>query len=401
MVTPNGQRIAKFEFKKRKTSDQVSMSKSPEELLFSPLLAGESNLIRPNLHHYELKIARETLNDRIKQIKALFEKAITDHNRTNTDELNEQFERRALGCIRKSCSVAFLDLYGRELAQQKTAKGALEYIVEIFGEESEEDRATKAQNELEKLTRRTDSNERFSAFLKRVQSLARSISAKQDAHEHMTELYFKRQIDPSNTAFLRDNCMLKSSASEIAKFLDDRSRFLTANVSQIGQSKMDDFMDNTSDLLARQLDLIREENRKRQSESDQKSADFAEAIKALTATVAQLKVEKRRDEPKQNSENAQSFSNFQPFQPRFQQFPPQFPAQQPYFQRFQPRQTRPLFCTTCNKPGHGKSTCRLTKCYECQNYGHISRNCPTKQLIPQNQPNAQNQLIAQNQQTPN
>ena len=163
-----------------------------------------------------------------------------------------------------------MDLYGRELAQQKTAKGAIEYIVEIFGEESEEDRATKAQNDLEKLTRRTDSNERFSAFLKRVQSLARSISAKQDAQEHMTELYFKRQIDPSNTAFLRDNCMLKSSASEIAKFLDDRSRFLTANVSQIGQSRMDDFMDNTSDLLARQLDLIREENSKRQSESDKK-----------------------------------------------------------------------------------------------------------------------------------
>jgi len=170
------------------------MSKSPEELLFSPLLAGESNLIRPNLHHYELEIARETLSDRIKQIKALFEKAITDHNRTNTDELNEQFERRALGCIRKSCSNAFLDLYGRELAQQKTAKGALEYIVEIFGEETEEDRATKAQNDLEKLTRRTDSNERFSAFLKRVQSLARSISAKKDAQEHMTELFFKRQL---------------------------------------------------------------------------------------------------------------------------------------------------------------------------------------------------------------
>jgi hypothetical protein len=393
------------------------MSKSPEELLFSPLLAGESNLIRPNLDYYELEIARETLQDRVKQAKSLFQKAASDHNRTNLDELNEQFERRALSCIRKSCSVAFLDLYGRELAQQKTSKGALEYIVEIFGEESEEDRATKAQEDLEKLTRRTDSNERFSAFLKRVQSLARSISTKKDAQEHLTELYFKRQIDPSNTAFLRDNCMLKSSAFEIAKFLDDRSRFLTANVSQIGQSKIDDFMDNTSDLLARQLDLIREENSKRQTESDKKAADFAEAIKALTATVAQLKVEKSRDEPKQNSQNAQNLPNFQPnyqqFQPRFQQFPPQFSSQQPFFQRYQPRQTRPLFCTTCNKPGHGKSTCRLTLCYECKNLGHIARNCPNKQPVSQGQPNAQNQpgphnqpfaqnqQIFQNQQTPN
>ena len=109
------------------------MSKSPEELLFSPLLAGESNLIRPNLHFYELEIARENLSDRIEQTRALFEKAVTEHNRSKKSELQDQFERRALSCIRKSCSTAFLDLYGRELAQQKTAKEALQYIVEIFG----------------------------------------------------------------------------------------------------------------------------------------------------------------------------------------------------------------------------------------------------------------------------
>ena len=371
------------------------MSKSPEELLFSPLLAGESNLIRPNLHAYELKIARETLDDRIKQVRNLFEKAVAEHGRQNTNELNEQFERRALGCIRKSCSVAFLDLYGRELAQLKTAKSALEYIVEIFGEESEEDRVSKAQNDLEKLTRRTDSNERFSAFLKRVQSLAGVVSAKQDARDHMAEMYFKRQIDPSNTAFLRDNCMLKSSASDIAKFLDERCRFLNANVSQIGLRKIDDFMDNTSDLLARQLDLIREENRKRQEESDKKSADFAEAIKALTATVAQLKVEKSKVEPEQPKPVNQSTRNFSGFQPHFPQFSPQaqqfapqfqqpqFFGQAPFNQQYRPR--RPLFCTNCNQPGHGKSTCRLIKCYECQKQGHIARNCPNRQQSAQGQ----------------
>jgi len=106
------------------------MSKSPEELLFSPLLAGESNLIRPNLHAYELKIARETLDDRIKQVRNLFVKAVAEHGRQNTNELNEQFERRALGCIRKSCSVAFLDLYGRELAQLKTYQASFWHILQ-------------------------------------------------------------------------------------------------------------------------------------------------------------------------------------------------------------------------------------------------------------------------------
>lgn len=369
------------------------MIRYPEEILMinlTPLSANQS--FRPGMENYEFMISKTFLEDRVNQFKALFERSVSHFSRKDDSELHNQLERKFIDLVRNSCTSEFLVENGRDLAGEKTFDSALNFISEVFGSETEEERKEEAKEQLEKLARRTDKNEKFTSFLKRIRSLARQF-VEQEALEYIVAEKFKSMIEPANLTFLKNNCYYQNPANDIAKFLDARERHMIVHVSAVGAKQLNSFMDETSEVLNKQLAAIHENNNKIQEANNSKNAEFSKAIKELTAKISELTVAKK---PENSTQNPLNFGQYQGQNLRFPSFQPQFPAQNQRFSNFQggqnfsgqnyiqggqnfnaQNQNRfPIVCNHCGKPGHSKRRCRFVVCNVCGAQGHVQKDCP-------------------------
>ena len=370
------------------------VNKMPEEILFQPFPSlNPRQLFRPMMPTYEFEVSSENLKDKISSMKKIFEKSISDHGRDSDEtELLQKFERQAIECVKNNCTSEFMNDYGREMAGFETEKDAFNFLESIFGSESEDDKRERAMEDLENLTRRSEKNEKFAMFLKRIQSIAAVISEKTDARKFIVDQHFAKNLEPCNKAFLRDHGYSKKTTDEIVAFLDSRDRFLSANISAIQSTDFAAyFADKTSELLDNKF-------AKMEANYDQKSTELTETIKTLTATVARLEADNKKTKAAENS-NKQERQNFQNSQPAF---PPQFQGFSRNQQGFQPQNQFPPrvpFCINCGTQGHYKAICPKIQCYECKNFGHIGRNCSRRQnggpvTSTQQWPQAQAQFTA-------
>ena len=372
--------------------DQIKskMIRFPEEILMASLNPLSTNqLFRPGLENYEFEISRTCLEDRVNQFRSLFEQSLKHFSRTDETDLKNQLERKFVGLVRNSCSTDFLVENGRDLAAEKTFEGALSFLADVFGSETEEERKEEAKNQFDKLARRTDKNEKFAHFLKRVKSLATQF-VDSDALDYIVSEKFKSMIEPSNVTFLKNNCCYQKSADEVSKFLDDRERHMIVHVSAVGTNQLNNFMDETGEMLNKQLSAIYDNNRKIQEANESKNAEMAKAIKELSAKISELTILKK---PSNFTPNPQG-QNFgiPPFQPNFpaqnhrfqvaQGVQNNFPGQNQFQrgQNFYGQNRFPITCNHCGKPGHSKRYCRFVTCNLCKAQGHVQKDC---QKFPQ------------------
>jgi hypothetical protein len=369
------------------------MIRFPEEILMAnltPLSANQS--FRPGMENYEFEIGKTCLEDRVNQFQTLFDQSLTHFSRTDETDLKNQLERKFVALVRNSCSPDFLVESGRELAAEKTFEGALNFLAELFGSETEEERREEAKNQFEKLARRTDKNEKFSNFLKRIKSLAKQFVDNTGARDYIVSEKFKSMIEPSNVTFLKNNCCYQKSADEISKFLDDRERHMIVHVSAVGANQLNCFMDETGEMLNKQLAAIYDNNKKVQEANDSKNAEMAKAIKELSAKISELTVAKKSSNFSPHSSQTfgqQQGQNFAApsFQPNFpiqnQRFPHPQGGQNNFmgqnnFQRgqnFYGQNRFPIVCNHCGKPGHSKRYCRFVTCNLCKAQGHVQKDC--------------------------
>lgn len=175
------------------------MVRFPEEILMAQLNPLSTNqAFRPGMENYEFQIAKTNLEDRVNQFQALFTRSVTQFNRNGETDLNNQLERKLVDVLRSSCSPEFLKQFGRDLAGEKTFNSALNFISDVFGSETEEERREDAKGQLEKLARRTDQSEKFAGFLKRIRGLAGQIVDKADAVDFIVNEKFRKMIEPAN-----------------------------------------------------------------------------------------------------------------------------------------------------------------------------------------------------------
>lgn len=378
------------------------MLKLPQEILMAHLPVNPDNQkFKPNMPDYEFSLAKTNLADRINQFSSLFEKSLEYFSLESDNELRSQFERKCVDCLRNSCSVEFLSNFGRELAALSTFSEALSFLDDIFGEQSQEDRKEKALLDLENLTRRTDQNEKFTSFLKRIKTLAAQINEKADAQSFIVEQKFKKNLEPSNLSFLKDHGFHRESCEKISEFLDSRERHCLAQISAVSgtnvSSEIESFMGETKELLSEQLAAIYANNRKVQEDHEKKYREFSETIKELKATVAKLEISKSKtgiqelQEAKRTS-RPQFFQNSSfstpPQSYQTQQFSPQGFQQRPRFQAQNFQQSGPPFCNLCQQFGHYKRRCNQVICHFCGEQGHVQRDCRRQQFF-QNSPRAQ------------
>ena len=99
----------------------------------------------PGNEKFQFLVAKTNLEDRVVQIRSLFDRSLKDYPRDNEDILRKMFERKCVELVRNACAPEFLNLHSRELSTVETFEKALEFLAGIFGVESEEERKQNAE----------------------------------------------------------------------------------------------------------------------------------------------------------------------------------------------------------------------------------------------------------------
>ena len=359
--------------------------KTPEEVLSLPSLFAPlpARLVRSRMPLYEFKILKMNVNDKIKRSTWLFDNSLDEHSRDNKKDLKDQFERAAATYVLNICSEEFLKDYGEELAGFGSANERLDFLTSIFGEESDEEKVRRNKAKFEGLSRRSECDEKFSVFLKKLESCAAEITQKPDAINYIVDSQFRKSLSPELLCFLRDNTMINDTPAKIAEFLDARGRNVApVQVAQIGlNNKIDSILSTTTELIAKsnfsveeQIGALKEEHKKAQNLASERANDLMNLVKNLTATVSKIQTgpdqaRQRQNFPPQNAPvNGFVPNNFYPQQPNngFSQ--------------------RPRFCNYCKNNSHYRSNCPFVTCFSCGLKGHMRNNCPGLQNQSQKQP---------------
>ena len=385
---------------------QSKSSRLPEEILFQSFNTNyQGTIIQQKMKDFEFKVARTNLEDRILQVRSIFDRSLKDHKRDNGDILRQMFERKAVELVRSACAPEFLKSHSRQLATIETFEEAVKFLEGCFESETEEERKRDAEIDLENLARNVKDNEKFVSFLQRIKTLAKVIDSRPAAADFITESKFRKCIEPRNSQFLMDQGQHKGSIESVASFLDERNRHKTVTVAANEAFDMRAFMDTQSELLR---SLIKEDRREIEKANANKNQEFASAIEKLTATVNELKLERAKVQ-NQAPTNFESFAqnrspNFVQNQPqnfvqtRSQAFAPN-QVGMPYGQqgqRFQQQgqsgqygqpminsqNQRAPFCSQCGKYGHIKRRCREIRCFKCGGLGHVFADCNKPDVAP-------------------
>ena len=364
-------------------------SKSPEELLnFSSLLSASphqffNNRMKEHRFEYEMFLAK--IKSKIGRARLVFEQSLKDHSRSNEDELKAEFEQQISDYILESCDKTFLSEYGEQIYKLRTTDKRLEFIREVFDSESKEEKQARAKSDLDSISRKSNTNEKFNTFLGRVRSLAELVSEFKDAQNFITNEAFKNAINPENRKFLKDHLKWNESCENIAQFLDARDRYIQApKVASIDlRDQFADFIEQQNSSFLRNMAEIKCEMR---SEAEKDKSKVTDAINALTAQIAAIKTmapraptyQQNRPNFGQQFQSPQFPQNFQNSGPRprltFQQ------SREQYFQNsgntnFDSNRQNNQYCHFCRTSDHSRRFCPHITCHRCNKKGHKSFDC--------------------------
>ena len=366
---------------------QRNFSKSPEEILnFSSLLSASPNqLFNGRMKTFEFEMLKSKILNKISRAKLVFSQSLTDHDRTNADELRLQFEGQKADLVLESCDKSFLADYGEQIFKLGTADLRLDFITQIFDSDSKEEKQARAKSDLDSISRKSHQNEKFKNFLGRVRSLAELVSEHKEAQDYISNNAFKNAISPENRKFLKDSLKWHGTCEEIALFLDERDRYIQApKVASLEiRDQLAEFINAQTTVFSKNMAAIK-------AESDKDKLKFTEAIQALTAQIAAVKVMAPKTPPafQQNRQNAapdtqspQFFQNFQNSGPRQMEPRLNFQQQREQFVRnsqnsnFQGIRQSNTFCSFCRSNEHSRRFCPQITCFRCNKKGHKSFDC--------------------------
>lgn len=258
------------------------------------------------------------------------------------------------------------------MARIEDASERLDFIAGLFQEESEEERAQRAKNSLESLSRNIDASETFKRFLNRINSVAGLITSNKTNQEFIVTEKFKKSISPANKSFLLDNLQWDNSVETIADYLDLRKRHLksssSANVQKVEiQSQISELIEKQSQLLAQQAKIFENTVAANQARAEEQSERLLDQISVLTAKISAMEANQGRDFAQRS------------FAPRLSA-PPQNQGQSrsgPSQNQWRPRSK---FCRVCNTDEHWRSECPKISCFVCGQLGHMAKNCKDRKV---------------------
>ena len=243
----------------------------------------------------------------------------------------------------------FLAKYQADLIYEDTFEKLFEFICDTVGTQSTTSRSKIAEEKMANLTRDSDSGEKFSRFLTRLERLANLVSEEKTIQNFLVNKYFQKAISPSIRSFLREREKNAETPQKIADFLD-----------KLGKNK------KTVDLNSLENTGMRNEIKELNEKFDQ----FQSEIKEI------LRIQQSQNNPSKVAEvhvvrqlKPQAKKNVQ--ESKAETFPPHWELN---------RYGKPYRCRKCGCRGHRDENCRGTDltCRICQVIGHIAPACPKR-----------------------
>ena len=140
--------------------------------------------------------------------------------------------------------------------RKMTANEIVDFVKQIVGSQSEDQKSEKAKKQLEETDRRE--NENFEFYFNRLSAIAGVISKTKEVQDFLIRQQFKACLSPQIKQFLVDQGKNTETMPEIAKFLDEKQKFKkTVSLSSVHRDQVASLLQQNK-VLQEQIQLITE-----------------------------------------------------------------------------------------------------------------------------------------------
>jgi hypothetical protein len=218
--------------------------------------------------------------------------------------------------------------------RKMTANEIVDFVKQIVGSQSEDQKSEKAKKQLEETDRRE--NENFEFYFNRLSAIAGVISKTKEVQDFLIRQQFKACLSPQIKQFLVDQGKNTETMPEIAKFLDDKQKFKkTVSLSSVHSDQVASISQQNK-VLQEQLQLITELLQNKSMETDDEFRKMKKSINKIERTKKTENQDKTME-------------------------------------------TQREFCKKCGMFNHTTLECRGCRmtCNECKVIGHLRNVCPS------------------------
>ena len=332
----------------------------------------------------------EEINDKIETYDYQTDAAIKAHQLETDTKLKSMQEKGKRAIIKSSFDKDFNERYQDDIKHCKEPAKLLQFLKNIIGVESAEQKKTNASKKLKNTTRHITEEEKFEQFLDRLDRIATHISPHTEVRKHLVEDEFRKNLSSENRAFLRDHSKSGGTMKEIAVFLDEKQR----NKKYVSINAIDT-SETTAELKALREQILAQSQQiqtltilwqNKTQEIDETLTNQSQTHENLRLDVNKISarhnqkteniaVPRYENRPLQNRNDVHSRStpSNQQQQPALNQYPTHWEIN---------RYGAPYRCRKCGVRGHRDFNCKGTdkSCDECGQIGHIKPACPKRQI---------------------
>ena len=326
----------------------------------------------------------EELNEKLENFVHLTDKSIKANQLENDPKCKSMQDRARRTIIKSACDKDFCETYHDDIKYYKNADNLLNFIKEIIGEVSLEQKQEKASKKLRGSTRNITREEKFSRFLATLTRIAEGITDNTHTRGHLVNEEFKKNLTRENRAYLKDHGKNGKSVKEIAQFLDEKEKYKkTVSINAV------DTAETTIEIKALR-EQIHAQSQQIQNLTllwQNKTHEIDERLDANEELIDVNKLAARQNYPKTRAVTPTRYENRtlanrneirnkpiasqQHQQSTINQYPADWELN---------RYGAPYRCRKCGIRGHRDFNCKGTdkSCDECGQSGHIKPACPKR-----------------------
>ena len=180
----------------------------------------KSKPISLKLEPGEFERVKTKINQEVDKFTLFTDATIDQFDLKNDAEILKYQEEGKREILMSALAPEFIAKYQTEPLYEDIFKKLIKFVTEIIGSQSENAKSKAAREKMAKITRDSNTDEKFSRFLIRLQRLAEIVTDNTDVQKFLVNQYFDEALSPTLKTFLREKEKNTETPENIAVFLD-------------------------------------------------------------------------------------------------------------------------------------------------------------------------------------